>query len=263
MVDSIVELSVVWGNRLTAKEEDPVQHRYRFIGSPKDDTHWQIVGDEANHLRKVLRLAVGEDVEVADGRGAWIYGKIRMLTNQDVLVEMEEAFFEAEEKAPVTIAFSALKPASVDDLLPLLCELGVDRIGVFVAEGVAKNRVSDKVVKRWERILTSSIKQCKRAYLPQLSTFDHLDQWLINVPPAAQKVFLDPQGSAKLQDALQTWGAKGPLSIALGGEKGLTAGEEAALKKAGFVGVTMGPNILRAYTAAVGAASLACLVRAD
>jgi 16S rRNA (uracil1498-N3)-methyltransferase len=253
-------------------------HRFRFLAHPDvkaaSNRRWTITGDEHLHLRKVLRLAAGAVVEVTDGVGMWAVGTLTAAESQKVVVETPESFVENPPCVAINLAFGALKPGSVDEILPALTELGVMTIHIFGQQETGKARIADKVIERWQRILLQSIKQCKRAWLPTLQVHKNVSQLLqatsemnarrFVLVPGAAKTLLEATRDGSLQSGAAGELADVPASASkilgviavIGGEIGLAPPEQAALVAAGFTPVSLGPFILRAATAAVAASGV-------
>ncbi len=231
------------------RERQLMTHRFRFIGSEVSG-QWQLGEEETLHLAKVLKLSVGAEVEVTDGKGGWCFGVVNTIKNKLTVVDVIESHFEQEPKTFVTLAVGALKPGSIDDILPAAVELGADRIVVFQNAGTAKFRLQESVAARWQRIVHQSIKQCKRARIPDVVVSDSVealikDFWKKDV---SLGVVLDPTGEKSLHEILTASQAK-ELMIVIGSEKGLEIKEISELLSAGFITAKLGANILRAVTA--------------
>lgn len=233
-------------------------HRFRFFGERGEDGVWRLVADDAHHLAKVLRLAEGAEVEVANGRGWWAPGRVTAIRGKEVLVAEDELHEVAAAAWPVIFAVGALKPGAVDEILPALTELGVDEVWVFGQEGAAKVRLADKAVERWQRILVAAVKQCKRAWVPELRVFGSIKDMIAAVPQGVTRVVLSGETERSLLEVGQ--GARGLVMVA-GGEKGLDVAEETTLREAGFTEARIGGHVLRAVTAAVAAAAVAAVLR--
>lgn len=238
-------------------------HRFRFIGESTDGGGtWQLAEDEAFHIAKVLRLAVGTEVEAADGRGLYATGILSSSSSRAATVTCDASSIvnEPAPSHPLTIALGALKPGIIDDILPPLTELGADRIVIFHQRDTAKSRIADKATDRWQRILLSSLKQCKRAWLPTLEVVDSLES-LISTHSSAARYVLSPGANHSLLHHLTNAPASS-VSIVVGGERGLDSAEELTLINANYLRASFGHNILRAITAAVAATAVAAQVRA-
>lgn len=226
------------------------------------DGTWRLVGEEAHHLVKVLRLEVGAAIEVTDGRGAWIEGLVTSTQGRDVKVKVLAAHEEAMRSSYFVFGIGALKPGSVDDILPALTELGVDEVWVYQQVGGDKGRIQDKVTERWRRVIAQAVKQCKRAWLPALMIFPSVEAMLLAAKSRdAALVVLASGATESLKARLERERGRSVIVVA-GGEKGLAPVEEQALATAGFEPAGLGVHVLRAVTAAVAAAAVVSQVRA-
>lgn len=225
-----------------------MSHCFRFIGT-KAEAGWVIGDDETLHLAKVLKLAVGTVVEVTDGAGSWGRGEITVIQGKQTLVAATESFYDEEPATFVSVAIGALKPGSIDDVLPAAVELGADQIIVFQNAGTAKFRLQDSVWARWQRIIHQSIKQCKRSRIPQVVVCDSvgalIEGWRRE---GGAGIVLDAHAAAPLHRVVAA-ADTGRITLVIGSEKGLEASELEELAAAGFQSALLGSNILRAVTA--------------
>ena len=233
-----------------------MRHIYRFIGSKNSDGQWELSKDEHLHLSKVLRLKVGDEVELTDGNGLVANASIKSQTKSKCEFEvLSEKFFERPKKQ-YEIFVGALKTSSLEDLIAPLVELGVGAISFFGQPGSEKARLSEKVKARCDKIVLSAVKQSKNPYLPDVVFAKSLD------------IAIEQSGSSSNQNILLYPGAKTTLGqqlidtrsdsvcIFVGGEKGWHDSELESLSRIGVIKVSLGDSILRAWTAAVTAAAL-------
>jgi 16S rRNA (uracil1498-N3)-methyltransferase len=232
-----------------------MSHRFRFIGEEVSG-QWQLGEEETLHLAKVLKLTVGTEVEVTNGKGTWCLGTVSSIKNKQTLIDVLETHAEPEPKTFVTLAVGALKPGAIDDILPAAVELGADKIVVFQNAGTAKFLLQESVATRWQRIVHQSIKQCKRARIPAVVVTNSLDalikdHWQQSSSSGATAnlgIVLDATGEEPLHKLLTTNHFLN-LMVVIGSEKGLETREMSQLTAAGFVTAKLGSNILRAVTA--------------
>lgn len=239
-----------------------MRHVFSFIGVRADDGFWTIEdGDEVEHARKVLRLQPGDLVDIFDGKGSFGRGSVEAISRDSIRVLETDCRREAPGSSKLKVALGALKPGELDEVLPALVELGVDEVLVFHQEGTERFRMSEKALNRWDRIVLGATKQAKRAWLTRVQTFESLDA-LVTATASSPAVRLVLQPTATRSLLAERLGA-GQVIALLGGERGLTAGEENTLGLAGFLGVRIGGHILRARTAAVAAAAILSSRRDD
>lgn len=209
---------------------------------------------EVRHLR-VRRAGAGESVRLLDGAGG--VGEATLeLGRKDAVVTVGLVHREAAP-VPLVLAIGAGERDRFAWVVEKAAELGVTEIVPLETEhtrGVA-SRIRDAQVERFRRRTLEAIKQCGATWAPKvrepvpLGAFAAESRtgilWLAalegGVPPAG----VGPE----------------PVTIAIGPEGGLTAGERLLLEAAGFVPVRFGDHILRFETAALAGAVYTSVAR--
>lgn len=232
-----------------------MSHCYRFFSnlinqaSDEEQALWQISTTELHHLTKVLRLKTGEVVEVFDGKGYWGKGQITEITATEALVSTPSINHELQDKNSVGIAIGALRNQSMNEVLPFLVELGVNEIHIFMQKNVAQYRISQSAQSRWQKIILSSLKQCKRNYLPCLHIWKDLSQMTSYlIKNFDHHLLLSPHAKNSMYSVILP---DGKVCAVIGGEKGLTVEEENILLQASFKSVHTNNAILRSTTTAI------------
>ncbi len=114
----------------------------------------------------------------------------------------------------------------------------------------------------WQAVATAACEQCGGNRLPEIGPIGDLAHWLASAPKAALRCLLSLDAQAlPLDTLLAQASAQAEVVFLSGPEGGLSAGEEAQARAAGFVPVSLGTRVLRAETAALAALSLAVLGR--
>ncbi|MCX6127694.1 MAG: RsmE family RNA methyltransferase [Proteobacteria bacterium] len=231
-------------------------HLYRFLAEHQEAGQWLLGAEEWHHILKVLRLAPDSEFELADGKGWVARAKLNSIGKRDASFDILNEAFEAERpaSAQLILAIAALKPQSMDELLPFLIELGVDRIEIFSYQGMDRSRLQGKLQERWNRIAVAAIKQSKQSWLPEIAYSESFEALLLKAKAWPNRIFLDPNG----EQVISKWRASlpGPTLALIGSEKGLDSAEIAALRTEGFQACRLEGGILRATTAAVAAAAV-------
>ncbi len=237
-----------------------MKHAFRFWGkliSTAPEVVWQLDADEVKQVGKVLRCKVGDLIEVQSYDGVWSRAHITTLDASQCLAKSDGIQRQRSAQRYLRIISGILKPSDVDVLLPSLVELGVAEIHLFLSDGSAKHRLTQKHQERWIRILRSASKQCKRAGVPLLKAYESLDGLLQSDFYRNDRRFvLDPNSSLALHEVIQETG-ESAVTVVIGSEAGLSATETSQLHKRDFSGINCGPYILRGLTAAILAGSLA------
>jgi 16S rRNA (uracil1498-N3)-methyltransferase len=103
--------------------------------------------------------------------------------------------------------------------------------------------------------MIEAAEQCGRTTLPEVAEPVKLDALLRDWPAKRGLFFADETGGAPALDAMRA--RPGPAAILIGPEGGFDTAERAAIRALPeAVGVSLGPRILRADTAAAAAVSL-------
>src|ERR1044071_10394259 len=151
--------------------------RRRFFAPPEafNKQTVTLTGDEARHLRDVLRLKAGDEVFVFDGAGKEFRCTIDSARRDQAFLSQchEIAPTHPESPLQLTLAVALLKGEKFDLVVQKTTELGVAEIVPVMTRhadihlrdaGDAEKRVS-----RWKRIAMEAAKQCGRAVVPSRS----------------------------------------------------------------------------------------------
>jgi len=128
--------------------------------------------DEAAHLRRVLRLADGDALQVFNGRGTEFDAVVELVGRKRARARLlKERAPAAEPRVRVTLAAAVLKGDAMDTVVRDAVMLGVSAILPVLAErsqtsvaAIARGRRPA----RWHRVAVASAKQCGRATVPQI-----------------------------------------------------------------------------------------------
>ena len=238
-----------------------------------------ITGDEHHHLRNVRRVQLGENIRLIDGKGTVYIAKVLDTAMPDATqAEILSAEFHTPRLPSLTLFQGVPKHDKMELILQKTTELGVTQIIPMHSERSLQNP-SQQRCERWQRVVVSATKQCKRAWLPELSnpqqfeaclaqvkrftrsliccesvTEQHIKTVLRNGEGAMTERYFAPREKCEGQ-ASNSLDAPKPESIAIfvGPEGGFAVDEVNAAIENGCIPVTLGQNILRTETAAIAA----------
>jgi len=210
--------------------------------------------DEAHHLKHVLRLGVGAEVAVFDGRGReWAARAISLGKARDVTVELlEEIAPVAEPPVRVTLGIGVLKGDQMDAVVRDVTALGVAEIVPVASEHVSvPSRAwrSGAASARWQRIAVAAAKQCGRAVVPELKPVARLPALLEQADVDARLMSVEPKVAASRELALGSLNRPSTALALVGPEGGWANGELDLAVRRGVTLVHLGPRTLRAETA--------------
>jgi len=213
--------------------------------------------DEARHLRDVLRLESGAEVNVFDGRGREFRCTVTAgkRDSAELRIEAEVEPAKPESQLQLNLCVALLKGEKFDLVVQKTTELGVKKITPLITR-YADIRIRDaadasKRVARWQRIALEAAKQSGRAFVPEISS-------PISFEAALEVDGLGVMFSERGGKALEHLAQSAPQSVtALVGSEGGWSDEEIESARArNFHVITLGGRILRAETAAITVTAL-------
>jgi 16S rRNA (uracil1498-N3)-methyltransferase len=200
-------------------------------------------GQELHHLAHVMRIRVGEEIELVNGKGGLAVAKVTAIGKKEATLHVLSAKNEKMPKKGLTLALPLLKGNKLEFVVEKCTELGVSAFVFFSASSSEKEKLSENQLQRLSYIAISAMKQCGRLDLPELSQVKNLTEVLKMPGP---HFFGDLRASDKwhvVKEALFITGPEGGFS-----QKELKLLEEKATP------VLLHQNTLRAETAPIAAA---------
>jgi len=211
-----------------------------------------IEGAPAHYLLSVMRLKDGDPVKLFDGAsGEWL-GIARDVRKRDLVLDVTEKLREREAVPDLWLCVAPIKKGRIDWVAEKACELGVARLVPVLTRRTVVDRVKDE---RLRAHMIEAAEQCGRTAVPDLGETVTLDALLASWPEDRALFFADETGGAPALEAMRAH--KGSAAILIGPEGGFEPVERDAIRTLPqAVGITLGPRILRADTAAAAAVSL-------
>lgn len=221
--------------------------------------HEVVLPEQAGeHVARVLRLDRGHPVILINGDGREYDAQLASLAKRSVTALVTASRdVDRETILKVTLVQSIARGEKMDWILQKATELGVSRIVPVVTERTEVKLDEDRAERRmnhWTSVIASACEQSGRTTLPSLAPPQRIDRWLAALDDRTVKLALVPDGNTSLKEiSVAAYGA----TIVVGPEGGLSDQDVAMLSHANFVGLKLGPRILRTETA--GVAALAAL----
>ena len=228
-----------------------------FLATPPAGGKAVLTGDEARHLARVLRAAVGDAVTLFDGRGRSWPARVAVLGRDTVELETGEPRVESACATAVTLAVALPKGERQKWLVEKLTELGVARLVPLVTErGVAE--ATSAAIARLERGVIEASKQCGRDTLMEIAAPASVAALVAGKSAGVIGLVTDPAGRP-LDPA--GWPERAEVLGLVGPEGGFSPGELATTDAAGWPRVALAAHVLRVETAAVALAARLAGVR--
>jgi len=229
-----------------------------YVPPPQIHVDTAIITDsEHHHLRNVLRITPGENVRIIDGQGNAYIAEVLDTGTKRSSSETQILSYEFHPSVPPSMTlFQGLpKHDKMELILQKTTEIGVTRIVPLHTEH-ALHKPSRNRYERWCRVVLSSTKQCKRAWLPVLCAPLSFQESLTQLDHFSLRLLLnsDPNQASHTQHikkVLRKVSEATTIALFVGPEGGFSDTETTTAIEEGCIPVTLGKNILRTETAAI------------
>jgi 16S rRNA (uracil1498-N3)-methyltransferase len=206
----------------------------------------------SQHLVQVLRLRRGNSLVLFNGQGRDCAATLVAPSKTAARVMVQTAGDpEPQPTLAVHLGIGISKGERMDFVLQKSVELGVNRITPLFTRRSIVRLEGERLARRmehWRGVVQAACEQSGRRRLPELAAASALSSWLRL--PHSSALLLDHRVRTSLLDLPPP---RGEISLLVGPEGGLDDGERADANKADFVGVRLGPRILRTETAPLAA----------
>jgi 16S rRNA (uracil1498-N3)-methyltransferase len=236
-----------------------IVHRFFANNLDINDGKIVLVGDNARHAI-VLRLDIGEEIVVCDGKANDHYCVVDLISKDEVHAKVVRSETNAAEPPIFITLFQGLpKGDKMDEIVEKCVELGISRIvPVVTARCITKPSPRDnKKSARWQKIAEAAAKQSRRGIIPEISSVLKFDDALQSAKNHdAVFACYELEDKLILKNLLKTLPDKiTSLAFFVGPEGGFSENEVAKFTASNIATVSLGQRIMRTETA--GAAVLA------
>lgn len=229
--------------------------RRLFVAPPlAEGASFDLTEAQAHYIGHVMRLTVGDDIAVFNGRDGEWRAVVSHLRKARCSLRVLERLRPQVREPDLWLAFAPLKRTRIDLLAEKAGELGAAVLWPVITARTNAERVNTE---RLMSIAIEAAQQCGRMTVAEVrepaTLTKVLDQW-----PQSRRLFvLDESGAGlPIAAALQKHGDES-CGFLIGPEGGFAPEEAAQWRRLSFVtAIGLGPRLLRAETAAM--AALAC-----
>ncbi|MGB9660889.1 MAG: 16S rRNA (uracil(1498)-N(3))-methyltransferase [Moorellaceae bacterium] len=219
-------------------------------------------GETGHHASRVLRLRIGEEITLADGRGGLFKGRVTAVRKGEVEADVLEPLASSEPPLSVTLLQGIPKGDKMELIIEKCTELGVKRIVAVLTERVIthlEDKTAARKKERWQKIARAAAQQSRRSYVPLVEGPIELASALTRLPGQTLLLVLwEEERSLGLKEVLSRVKPPAHVALLVGPEGGLSRTEVELARQAGGRVIGLGPRILRTETA--GLVCLAALM---
>jgi 16S rRNA (uracil1498-N3)-methyltransferase len=210
--------------------------------------------DESKHAIRVLRLNLGDEVTLVDGRGNLFNARISDPNPKRCEIIVENVHNDYEKRSyNLHVAISPLKNSDrFEWFLEKATEIGIDTITPLVCGRTEKKGFN---LERSYRIVESAMKQSIKAFRPVINEPQSF-KGFINNNSAPVKLIACCEGDRKIID--EVCKTQQDVIILIGPEGDFTEDEINMSREMGFEPITLGNSRLRTETAGIVAVQTIC-----
>jgi len=204
----------------------------------------EISGDIAHQIIKVLKLKTGEKIELSDGKGNVGFGKIKNLSKNTVLVEIEKIEKITENKK-TTLFCAILKKENFELVVQKATECGINKIVPIITNRTIKTGLK---FDRLQKIAKEASEQSGRSIVPEILEPISFEKSLELCKENNLNILFDSSGEKFSEIDINNFNN---INIFIGCEGGWTEEEIQKVKNSNFKIASLGKLTLRAETAAI------------
>ena len=227
-----------------------------FLCDDLDGDVVRLSGPEGRHAAGSRRMAVGEAVELVDGRGTRAACRVLASGRDTLTLEVVGRTVEPPPAVRLVLVQALPKGDRGELAVELATEVGVDEVLPWAAARCVvkwEGARGERAMARWRSTAREAGKQSRRARHPVVGDPVGLDA-LVARAARARTLVLHEEASAPLASVALP--ADGEVLLVVGPEGGITARELDELAAAGATAVRLGASVLRTSTAGAAAAAV-------
>ena len=236
----------------------------RYFYVPHASELQELPVDEASHALRVLRLKVGDEIFLIDGKGCFHQAEVTLTSSKHCCYEIKRSLPQQKTwNGNIHLAMAPTKMMErVEWMAEKATEIGFDELSFLGC------RFSErKVVKteRVERIVVAAVKQSRKAWMPIVNPITSFADFIGN-PRKGTKYIAHCYDEIPRQDLFDCLcennsGEDFDVTILIGPEGDFSVEEVKLAMHHGYIPVSLGQSRLRTETACLYAVMMANLTR--
>ena len=232
----------------------------RYFYVPNATEHNELPTDEAIHAIRVLRLKIGDDIFLIDGKGNFYEAVVTLANSKHCLYEITQTLVQNKTwKGHIHLAIAPTKDISrIEWLVEKATEIGFDEISFLNCQfSERKNLRIDRI----ERIVISAMKQSRKAWKPIVNNMLSFEDFM-QKEVTGQKFICHCYNEIKKTDFFSNINNSGlfeDITVLIGPEGDFSINEVHQALQQQYKSTTLGNSRLRTETAGLAAVLMANL----
>ena len=210
--------------------------------------HQSLTEEEAFHATKVLRLKVGDEIKITDGKGYFYEGIFKEIHQKRCSIQVNQKAYIEPRPFSIEIVIAPTKNLDrMEWLVEKATEIGVDKISFVYTQ-----RSERRVIKldRLHKIAISAMKQSLQAYLPVILEVGDFKKYIPTIK-SKQKFIAHLPESETPKHLIHSALPNTSYTVLIGPEGDFTDDELKLAIEHSFEMVVLGKTRLRTETAAL------------
>lgn len=232
--------------------------RYFYVPNATEDN--ELPTDEAIHAIRVLRLKIGDDIFLIDGKGTFYEAVVTLANSKHCLYKITQTLVQNKTwKGHIHLAIAPTKDISrIEWLVEKATEIGFDEISFLNCQfSERKNLRIDRI----ERIVISAMKQSRKAWKPIVNNMLSFEDF-IQKEVTGQKFICHCYNEIEKTDFFSNINNSGlfeDITVLIGPEGDFSINEVHQALQQQYKSTTLGNSRLRTETAGLAAVLMANL----
>lgn len=218
--------------------------------------------DEAMHALRVLRMKIGDEMVLMDGKGNYYRAEVTLAHTKHCMYEIKEQMpQERQWQGHVHLAIAPTKMMDrIEWMTEKAVEVGIDELSFLNCQFSERRLVK---IPRLEKIMISAVKQSHKAWATQLNEIVSFDTF-IQQPREGRKYIAhcyEEVPRSYLFDELCQISESEDTTVLIGPEGDFSIDEVRRAVAAGYISVHLGKSRLRTETAGLSAVMMMQLAK--
>lgn len=232
--------------------------RYFYVPNATEDN--ELPTDEAIHAIRVLRLKIGDDIFLIDGKGTFYEAVVTLANSKHCLYKITQTLVQNNTwKGHIHLAIAPTKDISrIEWLVEKATEIGFDEISFLSCQfSERKNLRIDRI----ERIVISAMKQSRKAWKPIVNNMLSFEDFM-QKEVTGQKFICHCYNEIEKTDFFSNINNSGlfeDITVLIGPEGDFSINEVHQALQQQYKSTTLGNSRLRTETAGLAAVLMANL----